>query len=220
LMRAINPGTDVRVYWYSASDMSRRGSSSEVTSAEAFGMYLCRLDEIHSLRIIREGGFHVGLSFSFEAAKKLEMTFRHPDEEDLRSYLMTFRQFIMENEPVFVNRVHRAAKREIRSDQLQEALAKAMAEYRAARTQGSVQMTVDGVSPEPWVILDLWLNGHYFHSDKRKAEELERLVAVQGPLSKHVALDLVVETSRYLIALANVIVQAHRGSLVEVVGWP
>jgi hypothetical protein len=64
--------------------------------------YAQRVEELRSRGLFREkAGYKHSLNWN--AVKGMSVRLDMPDEEDFRSYLVTFRQFISPSEPVFFN---------------------------------------------------------------------------------------------------------------------
>lgn len=164
---------------------------------------------------MKSGGLNVGFDFKFWVGQPLTVNFRHPDEEDLRSFLLTFRLFVMQGETTHLDKIHNLCFRLIESDEIREHLAEARRDWHNAKSVGSFRFQGNGVSYRPDDVLFLWLNGHYFHSDSRCEAELERLDPLGTVFLHHVMLDLIVDTTRYILALANVIVFARREGLLH-----
>lgn len=86
--------------------------------------------------------------------------------------------------------------------------------YRAALRRGSLQFVLNDRHLEPESVVDLWVNGRYFHNDRRKAAALDALDPTSRVFVRHVFLDVLVETTKYAVFLANVIVIARRDGLL------
>ena len=102
------------------------------------------------------------------------------DEEHFRSFLLTFRKFILNNEPSNIdwvlNVIRRFAKDE--ENELCEVIDELKAVWKYTYRKGLIQMQTFGQDITPEYALDLWINGHYFHSDNpEKCKRLKELSA-------------------------------------------
>lgn len=194
--------------------MAGRDHHEELPVAQRLGLFLARVDELLDTRMVRQGGLNVGFSVNADRVKGTSFEFREPDEDDLRSFLLTFRQFVSGNESVFVNRVHTVCWQCISSDQLKAELSRAQHNWRTATRTGSIQYVENGISNSPEKVLDLWINGHYFHNDRRKVAELSRLTGFGALLTRQIFLSYLVEATRYILLLRNVIVVARKEGLL------
>jgi hypothetical protein len=97
-----------------------------------------------------------------------------PDEEDLRSFLLDFRQFISEDEPIYLSRIFNHCYLYLDNNELKNELIKAREEWkRLFIKMGAFQLVIDDQKITGEYILDLFLNGFYFHNDLKKLTELE-----------------------------------------------
>jgi hypothetical protein len=143
-----------------------------MTPRDQLGVFVHRADELGRTRLVRTSGLSGDFSFHFEASKGFAYKFPYVDEDDLRSFLLTFRQFVMEKEPVFIRRVHNVAVKHITSDELSEAAREAARGWRDILRSSGITLNIYGRAITPEYVLDLWINGHYFHNDEQKRTEL------------------------------------------------
>jgi hypothetical protein len=124
-------------------------------------LFVERATELGNARLLKTGGLRTDWSVTFGPGGT-EATTYDPDEDDFRSYLLTFRQFVSDDEPIFVNRVASILWQRITDD-----------EFR-----------FNGERLRPEGLLDLWINGIYFHNDAAKAEKLKRLDGTAGTFAR------------------------------------
>jgi hypothetical protein len=139
-----------------------------------------------------------------------------PDEEDLRSYLMTFRKFVMQNEPLYIEYVHGLCYKHFTSDELKDHIRDCQQGWKTYVLQSGIKLNINGTNVQPAYIADLWINGPYFHDDTAKAEELKR----HGPHTilfvRHEFLNFVVEATRVIGGTGYTIKMALRdGAVVD-----
>lgn len=103
-----------------------------------------------------------------------EVTVEVPDENIWRSYMMAFRLLYADREPTQFGRVSNIAKGKVKdrdSDYLSQ-LQICKDKWKAAFKDGDF-LTMDDESLAPKQVLDVYINGSYFHSDKRHQTALE-----------------------------------------------
>ncbi len=76
-----------------------------MTATERLDLFFDRTTELFNTRLARNEGLESSFSMKFNQEGS-QFSISNPDEDDLRSYLMTYRQFISNNEPIFLDRVH------------------------------------------------------------------------------------------------------------------
>ena len=169
-------------------------------------LFLDRAAELFGTRLARSGGLDTSFSINFDRATGARFSISNPDEEDLRSYLLTYRQFISNDEPVFVNKIHNVLWHNLdSSSKYREGLAEAQGHWRQQCRQGMIALSIDGKALPPELLQDLWINGHYFHNDSRKRQDLMAMSDMAKLLVRHGFLDQVGVGSRYVAYLSSVI---------------
>jgi hypothetical protein len=121
-----------------------------------------------------------------------------PNEDALRSYLMAFRKFISNDEPPFIRSIHNLCYTHITSDELKGHICNCQAGWKERVLQSGIKLNIDGRDILPEYIADLWINGHYFHDDLQKEEELRRYVPLNILFVHQQFLDFVVEATRVI----------------------
>jgi hypothetical protein len=178
-------------------------------------LYVKRTEEVLETQAVQQGAFSIELSLKFSQAQGLTTMSREPNEELLRSFLLTFRQFVSEKEPVFVNAIANILWKNLRSDELRGMLEDTREQWRQACRQGPMRVIIDDEHLTPADALDLWINGKYFHSDKRKVERIDRLDPMKTLLARHVFLNHIISGMNYVMFLGQVIVVARRNGLLS-----
>jgi hypothetical protein len=142
-----------------------------MTAVDQLRLFVHRADELRQTRLVRTSGLNCDFSFHFDQ-KSFAYTFPLIDEDDLRSFLLTFRQFVMPGEPVFIRRVHNIACQHITSDELRAAMRGAGKAWSGTLRSCGFALNIHGRAITPEHVLDLYINGHYFHTDEQKRAEL------------------------------------------------
>lgn len=200
------------------SDASHRLSAmtGEWPLGDQLNLYLERVADLLSRRVIRDQtlGYQFSMKWNRDTGGQMGFT-GQPDEEDLRSFLLSFRHFIANDEPVYVNRIQNLLWQQIEADQVREGLKEAKAHWQRACSAGAVALNINGVNMASEDLLDLWINGVYFHSDQRKRARLEQLGPMVGMVSRFKLLDHLIVATNYIVYLRNVIVRARSDGLLR-----
>jgi hypothetical protein len=185
-----------------------------MTPDEARDLFVRRVQELHSTRLIASGDLRTNLNLRAAIDQPVQLSVHEPDEEHLRSFLLTFRQFVSDKEPVFVRRIANELWRELTGDEIRSHLERARRRYGDALSKGSLKFVAHEQHFRPEEALDLWINGRYFHNDERKAATLDRLDPMSAVFVRQVFLEVLIEATRYIRFLADVIVIARRDGLL------
>ena len=151
--------------------------SALLSTRERLELFGQRVIELSERRLVRNG-MNTQLNISWDATSQLlSQRTLEPDEEDLRSFLLLFRHFISEKEPLFLNRVMNDCLQFLESSELKEGVKKAKDEWKQVFYKiGAFQIMIDNQKLTGEYVLDLWINGYYFHNDSDKAAEIRRYI--------------------------------------------
>ena len=148
----------------------------EWTPEKRLRMFSARVQELSNLRLVRDG-WNLKYTLQWDAVSHMmRIRVSKVDEDDLRSFLLTFRLFVSEKEPVFVNRIFNDCYKYITSDYYKGELVKAREAWKKTLREGAFTLVINGRQITGERLLDLWINGYYFHNDLDKLEELHRLL--------------------------------------------
>lgn len=103
-----------------------------------------------------------------------------PSDDSLAALLLAFRHFYINDEPASFLKVLNILPRHNRHPDLVEFCKNLKERWQKALFGGLMKMSLDDDALNAQQILDLWLNGHYFHTDAIKAKKLEALASVLG----------------------------------------
>ena len=185
---------------------------AEMNTHEQLEMFSARVEQLRNTRLIRQG-FNPAITISWDRMKGLRFQSEEPDEETLRSFLLTFRQFVSNNEPVFLNRVYNLCQRHLSSDQLKGYLVESREAWRQAQRSSGIRLVINNEELTPEFVTDLWINGCYFHSDPEKLSRLKQLLPHEGMLVRNQFLSYLVDATRQVIYLGNVVTIALHENL-------
>jgi hypothetical protein len=160
-----------------------------------------------------------GLSSNMEIiVKGLEMHFetQWPEENDLRSFLLTFRHFVADKEDVFMNHILNLCHQKLTDDKLREYLAGARHKWKKGHDTVGLDIVYQGKRQTPEQITQLWLSGTYFHKDEDKRSILKGLPYHQMMLFKHQFLSFLVGGTRIILYVDRIVEKSlNEGLLMD-----
>lgn len=177
-------------------------------------LFVRRVEELLATRLVRSGDLRTNLSMRAAIDEPVQFSVHEPDEESLRSFLLTFRQFVSDKEPIFVHKIANVLWTRLSGDEVRGHLQRARERYGQSLRHGSLKFVSDEHHFTPDEALDLWINGRYFHNDERKAATLGRLDPMSTIFVRQVFLEVLIEATRYIRFLADVVVISRRDGLL------
>lgn len=166
--------------------MSRR-KKKKIPYHEKVEIFVRSAKELAERRFVLEGlnefQFHINID---NKTKKIKTEIREGDVEDFRSFLITFRKFILEGEPTNVNRLFVDCCRFLKKEncEISRALDWAKAAWKTVYEKGIVRITSNGINLTPKFALNLYCS-YYFHNDDiEKRHQLTSLLANDVPAVK------------------------------------
>ncbi len=175
-----------------------RHHASGLSARETLELFVTRTDELSRMRILRSSGLSSEWQVSFGVNQPTMFRSVEPDEEDLRSYLISFRKFVSPTEPVFIRSIHGLCHKHFTSDELKSHIVTYQEGWKRHVQRSQLSLKFHGQEVKPEQIADLWINGHYFHDDVHKAAELRRLVEPSFFLVRQEFLNFIVEATRVI----------------------
>jgi hypothetical protein len=165
-----------------------RQSRKDMTYRQSVQAFLSTVDELKERPFIIDGlyEFHFHISVD-EGAGQITCEMQEGDQEHFRSFLLTFRKFILNDEPSNVDWILNICRRFVLDDkkELIEVLDGLKAVWGYRYRKGVVQMRTNDLDLTPEYVLDLWINGQYFHGDNpQKKHKLKALLSQDIPSVK------------------------------------
>ena len=186
----------------------------ELLINERLKLYVERVNELLQCRFARQGmKYQYQIEWDAES-QAMKYTADEPDEDDLRSFLLLFRHFVSDREPVFVERIFNDCFRFLSNDHLKGELQKAKSHWKQLLYRaGVMEVIVDEKTLSGEYVLNLWINGHYFHNDTEKREELSRLLGDILPLVRVKFISTLPYLTNVIIFVAQVVNKGLEDSL-------
>lgn len=166
----------------------KRSGREDLSYRENLGVFLSCVEELRERPFILKGLYEFQFHVSFDdESGQLTCEIQEAEQEHFRSFLLTFRKFILNDEPSNVDWVLNTCRRFVKyeEEELKEVLDELKAIWRFRYRKGVVQMHTSGLNLTPEYVLDLWINGQYFHGDNPdKRRQLNELLAQELPSVK------------------------------------
>jgi hypothetical protein len=173
-----------------------------------------RADRLRHTRLMQKG-LSTELSYTFDGRTSpnlIQGQLRQPDEDDLKAFLVDFRPFVLQREPVYVGRVYNQLEQRLTDTDRRDALRISRERWKNGQGQGGFQFFINERHVTPELAIDLYVNGWYFHDDADKRELLETLMVGHGQvLTRWVFLDALRAAIMHVLIVAEV----ARKSLVD-----
>ena len=132
-----------------------------------------------------------------------------PDEETIKSFLLSFRVFYMEGEHTYFYSICYLLYKKILDKKVRNDLATIRSNYTKALNTSFTSINFLGKSYLPKDIVDLWFNAEYFHTDIEKVKELDKIVISPGKsLFFYLLIDAVITLTNQISILKEIIVRA------------
>lgn len=162
--------------------MSKRNTiENRLEPRQQLELFVRRVNELNQRSIIQQGNFQklqlrTRIDQSGWSHKLSDVDGKPVDEEAFRSLLLALRPFILENESIFLTKVFDICGRYLADNAPREGFNKAKQWWKSdfQRNRDIIQIFDDDELLTPQMILDVWINGHYFHNDPKHLERFER----------------------------------------------
>ena len=138
-----------------------------------------------------------------------------PDEETIKSFLLSFRVFYMEGEHTNFYSICNLLYKKILDKKVRDALITIRSNYTEALNTSFISFNFLGKSYLPKDIIDLWFNAEYFHTDLEKVKELDGiLIPPVKSLFYYSLIDIVITLTNQISTLKEIIVWAASDSAI------
>lgn len=125
-----------------------------------------------------------------------------PPEEQIAEFLMVFRFFYLEKEPTNFYKILALLGKHAQEPEAKEALKHLKAQWANSLFQTALYISLNGQPVTASLLLDLWFNAHYFHSNREKSEKLAQLnEAFTEAFSKYMLLESTYNATKTIFTL-------------------
>lgn len=182
--------------------MAADGSAGDLSAT--LGRFLDRTDRLRECAYVSNpDACRWGLKW--ERHKGTTFTIQQPSEDLTKSFLVDLRPLISERESIFVNRICNLCEAHLKHDEWREWLRQSRRYWREALSSGQIRLVMGSMSVAPEEILDLWVNGFYFHDDPDKRRRLDTLNARVPFLARYNLHAVLEDTSRHVFYVAKIV---------------
>ncbi len=183
------------------ADISEALTDSELSDIKLF---LKRVEELVATEIMSGKGSNIFLNMKAKRDAPVQFTVSLPKEDYLRSFYMAFRFFYLQKERSNFLRIANLVNRRTDNEMSREYIERLKEIWSGALARKQMQMYINGKEITPTLLIDLWFNAHYFHSDELKEQNLANLKrALSIDVCRFMLADAVYEASKVVIHLAN-----------------
>ncbi len=191
--------------------------SNTLTPHEQIDLFMARGEEMWESRVRREG-LKVSFNVKWDVGEEVNHQIEEPDAEDFRSFLTIFRKFISPDSPIFLPKIYNLCHQHIANDECKEFLAEARAIWLEIHQQpdSGMTVTVNGRRLLPKDVVDIWINGHYFHDDVEGMRLLESMNPFLRSATRAIFIDYVIETTKIIQHLAQTIHAAREKGWMKI----
>lgn len=184
--------------------MSHAHKPNQLTNTQRLQLFLRRADELKQTNLA-QGPVSIDLEVHFRQEGDSSISLSQPDEDLLRSFLLTFRQLISNDEPIHVNTIYNICQKHCTDPDLSDLFKASRGKWKEALSTTAFRLEINGQQLTPPTILDTWINGHYFHNDLAKQRLLDTLDPLGTAVAKQTFLLSVFTAARELGNLATLV---------------
>jgi hypothetical protein len=156
--------------------VARRKKSTaerERSDQEKLHLFVRKAQELSETKLAQKG-IGPGLHYQVDQVSGWSTGLDEPDEDELRSFLVTFRHFISNDEPVFLNSVLNICTIRLISEELKGFIADARKDWANIQRVSRIMLIINGTELPALEVWKIWINGKYFHNDLRYQQLLDQ----------------------------------------------
>jgi hypothetical protein len=162
--------------------------------------------KLRESRLLKEK-FTIGFTLTLSQSGP-QVTVKQPDETDLKAYLTTFRQFIMQKEPTYMGDIYTLLQLHLKDEKLKGYLAKSQDFWQNAHERASIGMIYNKKQVSPQEISKLFLYGDIFHGDLEKEKAIDSLLPHEHGLFKSQFLEYILRATDQILYVDRIIGKA------------
>jgi len=190
-------------------------------------LFLKKAKELHSTHIVSGAESGISLNVASELGKPPQFKVVLPSEEYLRSFYMAFRFFYLEKEKSNFLKIANIIKRRTDNQFVRQYVDQLRDMWSGAWSAKTIRIELNEKQITPSLLMDLWFNARYFHSDDEKEQTLSNLIGIlTTDVCRFMLADAVYNASKAVFLLANALAKlgplnhAHRKGKVNRSGEP
>lgn len=177
---------------------------------EKLNLFLRRFDQLKRTRFFSDPQLkNIGYQIRGDRADdgfRIGLSIKVPDDDTVKSFLLSFRVFYMKDEPTYFYSVGNLLHKKVSDQTVRGDIAAIRETYSKALNHGAISFTFQDKKYSPQGIIDLWFNAVYFHTDVNKVKELD--VILKSPTANlfyFLLVDTVVTLTNAITELKGII---------------
>lgn len=176
-----------------------------MTPVEKLELFVKRAEELGKSTFL-QSDFVPHLQAERTGTEPASTNLSEPDEDVLRSFLMAYRPFISDRDPVFISMIFNLCYQHITDSKDRALIVEMQAAWKALQKgeRSGLQLVEKGKQLLPAETQDLWINGYYFHPNhQEKSKRLSELSEGFQEAFRYQFLEHVYESARIILFVAN-----------------
>jgi hypothetical protein len=140
----------------------------------------------------------------YDREKGLRFEAELPPKEQIAEFLMEFRFFYLQNEPTHFLKILRLIGRHANSPDVREVLKVFRRQWNDSLFRKAFEIKFNDKPITTSLLIDLWFNAEYFHSDDVKGRELKKLKDIfSDEFAKYMLLDAAFEATKIVFKVLD-----------------
>jgi hypothetical protein len=178
---------------------------------ECIDRFKARVRDLIATEIVSAEGHGISANINYKQNRGLSSTVVLPKEDLLRSLFLAFRFFYLNDEPSNFFRVANIVKQHAADPDINRFVDAQKQRWKDAVFGGAMCISVNDQKITVNLLLDLWFNAHYFHSNRTKEQKLKDLTDSLGAdFCRYMLVDAVLEASKAVFRLYDALKTCER----------
>lgn len=163
-----------------------------------------KTNRLISTKLVADGKAAISGKVRYEKDKGLWFEATLPPEEQVAEFLMAFRFFYLKKEATYFPKILKIIGEHTTQPEGHQALKVFRRQWENSLFGNAVFIKVNGKDISTSLLLDLWFNAHYFHSDIKKGAELQKLKSLlTEDFTKCMLLDAIYGATKVVLMFSN-----------------
>src|SRR5205807_2297126 len=128
---------------HAMSRVKKATGNRERTDREKLELFLRKYDDLAKTNLAQKG-IRTRFGYTGNPTSGLDMSLLEPQEEELLSFLPTFRQFISDGEPVFLSLIYSICSKRLADDELKGLVAGSREIWKKAQETSGIELVING----------------------------------------------------------------------------
>lgn len=171
-----------------------------------------KAERLIATKLVSSGRSDINGKVRYEQEKGLWFEATLPAEEQVAEFLMAFRFFYLKKEKTFFLRTLNLLRRHVDNSDAGQHFERLKQRWENGLFSSAMSIQLNGETMTASLLLDVWLNAHYFHSDEDKGEKLRELnEAFSNDFSKYMMLDGAFEAAKAVFSVYDSVKDMVKG---------